>query len=125
MGAVQALMGGLRRMPGHHRLLDWTPRRPGLQSSRAGLLRSTMSQNRQPVMADCPEQVARLLRQWSRKAQSLRVPTDAEALRLAERRFDCRGIPRVDLRPGGAPVATAAPLRAERAAGAGTTLGGG
>jgi hypothetical protein len=38
------------------------------------------------------ESVSRLLRLWSRKEQGVRLPADADASRVAERRPACRGI---------------------------------
>ena len=54
--------------------------------------------NRRPVVSACLAGVAQLLRLWSRKAHSLRLPADADASCGAETRLACRGIRRVDPR---------------------------
>src|SRR5208283_2321650 len=64
--------------------------------------------NQRSIVIICLGSVARLLRLWSRKAQSLRLPADVDALRAGQRRPICRGIRCVDSGPSGASVGPAA-----------------
>jgi hypothetical protein len=55
-------------------------------------LRWQVDKNQRPLVVSCPDEVAHLLRFWSRKAWELRFPADADASRDAGPRVFRRGI---------------------------------
>jgi len=60
--------------------------------------RRQTGKNQRPSVFGCSEDVAQLLRLWSRKARSVRLPADSDALGEGEPRLACREIRRVDPR---------------------------